>query len=245
MDTTFKTLKEMALAAKDLDVGRAISWNAYLFYDPLDNTVKIKGKNGILISETDTDNISTLHISNSQIHLYNAYIFNMYLNVQFKKLQGFLGIRQHNEWILVINSEKYIYVPKTTKITEHKIINMPDYFEDIINSKWKNEFTQISKKNRAAFTALHKMIPLEDSTNAADKIGQYDLKSRTDLAVDLVLKTPNPTGEDINNIRTLLCIKSTSFNLRTFLQKAINEQVYERAYKAGKIKTLSTPNYPR
>lgn len=254
MSKTFIELKELALAGRDRSIGRILDHMSSLRFDKNTNTVKLGYRDGSkTLVTTNNNDVSTFEISNENSVTWFNSIFKRFYGVYLKKLQGYEGINRHNPWTFHVGSEVYIYVPKQTSVRFEKIYEIGDYYEDIIDRKWKNEYAQTSKRNRAALTALHKIIPFSDYTDSVKlrtKIfNQYNhgyaAQAAAAAVIDLILKTPNPTAKDVEYVRATLNIRNNQINLRTRLQRMVNNARYNRANKEGKITLTKSKNFAR
>jgi len=257
---TFLDLKKMALSCKNRKKGKMLTSSFRLWYDDTRNTVKLVSRyDETIFMETDQNDLTTVLIPSTHISGWITSKVNTMYGVYFKSLQGYPGIKRHNSHTVRTNTnnETYIYIPYLTVICNGTMIDIANYKEDIIDKTWKNEYAQISKKNRAAFTALHNIIPFDtfDTVDKKPKSLLYNYHqnmfswsaTNNDITgiIDMILNTKEPNANHIEIVRKKLNITSNKVNLRTVLQKLINEQRYDRAKKDGKISTISTPNYAR
>jgi len=252
---TFLDLKKMALSCKNRKKGKMLTSSFRLWYDDTRNTVKLISRyDETIFMETNQNDLTTVLIPSTHISGWITSKVNTMYGVYFKALQGYPGIKRHNSHTVRANNETYIYIPYLTIICNGTMVNIANYKEDIIDKTWKNEYAQISKKNRAAFTALHKIIPF-DIIDKKPKSSLFNYHQATfswsitsndaTRIVNMILNTTEPNANHIEIVRKILNITSNKVNLRTVLQKLINEQRYDRAKKDGKISTVSTPNYAR
>lgn len=251
----FSKLKQLALSCRSKRDGKMLTASFRLWYDGSTNSVKLISRyNQTLFMQTFADSVTRIMIPNHDITGWMSQIIINTYGVRFKTIQGHPGIKQHNSHTIILNDERYIYIPTLTEIRDGKLVRIANYYEDILDTKWKNEYAQTSKKNRAAFTALHKIIPFAAFTRNND-MSNYQYRNMLyswsanyhDIIriVDLVMTTPEPTAIDIETVRNTLKIFTNKVNLRTLLQRLVNEQRYERANRDGKITLVSTPNYAR
>lgn len=243
----FNELKTMTLSCRSKKDGKMLFHSFRLWYDKDSNSIKLISRyDNTLCMETFSDDTTTIMIPNTYISNGVLNKMNQLYGVYFNSIQGYSGIKRHNSHYITLNNKRYIYVPKQIVIRNGQLVQAADYYEDVIDNVWKNEYAQTSKKNRAAFTALHKIIPLDSETKIKSirPFPMYDINSCAKVT-ELIMTTSEPTAKDVEIIREMLCIHRTDTNLRILLQNIINSERYDRANKAGKVTLVATPNYAR
>lgn len=253
--TTFSDLKNLALKGRSRKIGKILNYAYSLRVNATRNSIELFNRraNEVCLETLSNEQSIVMFKNTSYIPSANL-ILHGYYGINVKKLQNPEGIKRHNPYCISDKNNTFIYVQNDIILEYGNIISAGNYYEDIIDKNWKHEYTQTSKKNRAAFTALHNIIPIPefkkpDSWNKYRYNRALNNYAATDIqqvsVVDLVMRTSEPNAKDIEHIRRLLSINSNKINLRTLLQKLVNKHRYDRASKDGKITIKSTPNYPR
>ena len=245
----FKKLKKQALSCTDLTQGHMLSCSFRLFYNEDNNTVQLIDRhNKEIIAQTNNFNITRILIKPNYIMQYVSSKLMLLYGVKFQKIQGYPTITRFHSYYIVSKTGKYIYIPRETYVAGGQIVSITSYKEAVIDYKWKLNYTKISKANRAAFTALDNMVPIDDSFLPAKhhRITHNTYESnREDIIINLVLSTPNPDGNDLATLRKLLNFNTQKCNLRKILQELINASRYDRAYKEGAVTITQRQNLVR
>jgi len=176
-----------------------------------------------------------------------------YYGLYFAKIQANKSITRHQSHFIHDTAySTYVYVPNGITMLKGKIIEAEDYKVSTMDKYWAIDYTQLSKRTRAAFTAMHKIMPFQDpppnvraytlnKTVTAGYIGWNDKHK----VVNRVLSTDKPSGHDIQFIRDTLEIYNKKTNMRTLLQNLVNDLKYEKANQAGQLTTKLVSNTSR
>jgi len=253
MYLNFKELKKLSLKCSSKKNGRMYNRNFRLWYDKNSDTVKLINRHDDkLAAESFINNSTTIQISPTDIGQYCIKAFAGLYGVYFCSIKANEGTKRHNSHHIFTDSEqKFVYIPGGIELRNGNIISANNYRQDVLDEEWKKQYMLTSKRNRASFAAMNNII----SNNSISKskplkrifhtLKQVDpLLTRTVQAVNLVMSTPKPNGEDIMKLRKLLRTNGQA-NIRKEMQKLINGQRYDRAFKEGAIRTVSTENYPK
>lgn len=261
----FVRLKEIALRcrSKKVGYGRMLNTSFRLWYDKDHETVN-------LYERYDQTLIAKMHPNNSVLFMIpdkgyiesiiKVAIHNIY-GVRLFRIKGNKGISQHYSHFIenvnyvtdidgkreILHPGAFVYIPEHTYLNSSGVIQASNYRESTIESKWSKNYTLVSKRNRAAFTAMNNMVPFEPipKVGTVKEAIEHATTFNSSEAVDLVIRTPRPDGDDIYKIRKLLDIRNKHYTLRTNLQHFFNDQRYDRAQLDGKIEYHTRQNLPR
>lgn len=224
-----------------------------LWFDKESDTVKLMTREKhvdeeLILAESYSNNSTELRVSDYKIRQSYNKTFAILYGVYFSALQANEGTKRHTKHSVHTDPDRrFVYVQNGITLTNGNITHAGNYLEDVLNDSWRKEYMLTSKRNRASFTAMNNIIPMDISEiqllTARSKGLKY-FSNRTE-AVNLIMTTPKPNGEDIIYLRTLIPMHFLQKGLRKHLQKLINEKRYDRAEKEGAITTINSINYPK
>ena len=253
----FIELRKNALSCRSKKKGKMLNQSFRLWYDDCDNEVKLISRyNDALIASTSNDDTTCLYVTDFQIDSTIINYIRRIYGVRLHKIAGKKNISQFNSYYISDFAPKtetrFVYTPGSTLVQNGVIVKVGDIREAVVDKEWSNAYTQVSKKNRAALTALHNIIPFDD-VDVSDMPNHQRFRilnewrsvaNGVNQVINLVLDTPKPDGSHVARVRELLNIHTKKVNLRTLLQRFINEQRFERAKADGKLTINTVKNVP-
>jgi hypothetical protein len=208
------------------------------------NLIERWGNN--ILAQTSQDNNTLLTAPDKTLYQSELSKISRYYGVYMWSMQGHPGLKRHHRFYIQdaiapgVSARKFIYIPDGITInSEGKIISAADYTESTLNREWNNNYTQVSKRQRAKFHALDLMSEIDPNLKEA---AGMNIDLTANRVINLVCNTERPTGVHLNELRRLVGPKVK--NLRKHLQTIFNEYRWERAQRANKVIVNTNENIP-